>query len=81
MKPSDILGLFVRLIAFVIVLWSIWDVLAGVSVLIASLQSHLGSAESQYSYSSFFIIGLPALVVGLFCFFRADRIVRWTYRE
>ncbi len=81
MKPPDILGLFIRLVAFAIIIWSTWNVLGGISVLVSSQQSYQGSVESQYSFSSYFIIGLPALAVGLFCFLCAERIVRWTYPE
>lgn len=81
MKAPDILGLVIRIVGFIIMIWSIWDLLGGLAVLAASFQSSSRPAEIQYSSSSFFITGLPALVFGLFCFLQTDRIVRWTYRE
>ena len=81
MKAREIFGLVVRIAGFLIATWGILDVAGGVSVLKASLQNTVPSGELQYPSSSYFIMGAFKLVFALFCLFRTEKIVRWTYRD
>jgi hypothetical protein len=82
MKPSDIFGIIVRTAGFVIVIYSLYDILTGFDNLFENiLQSAQGGEGSSNSTFSYFVFGVPEFVFGALCFFLADWIVKLAYRD
>ena len=81
MKPSDIFGIVVRVIGFVIIIWGLWNVLAGLVTVVETVAQTQRPPDDQYSGLSYLGMGIPPLLFGALCFFFADRIVRLTYRD
>jgi ABC-type phosphate transport system permease subunit len=81
MKPSDIFGLVVRIVGFLIVVWGLWYVLAGFVTLFEMLFHVQQSHDEQYSPVSYLGMGIPTVVFGALCLFFAGHIVRWTFRD
>lgn len=83
MKPSELFGVLIRMTGFLVILYSLWNIWAGVdnvgeNLLQASQGSDAGDLPSSLSY---FVFGVPALGVGAVCFFFADWIVKVAYRD
>ena len=81
MKPSDIFGIVVRVIGFVIIIWGLWNVLAGVVTVMETVAQTHRPPDEQYSALSYLSMGIPPFIFGALCFFFADQIVRLTYRD
>ena len=80
MKPSDVFGIVVRTLGFVILIWGLWNVLAGVVTLLETGAQTYRPPNDQYSALSYLGMGIPPAIFGALCFFCADWIVRLTYR-
>jgi hypothetical protein len=83
MKPSELFGVVVRAAGFLVILYSFWNVWAGVENVLENLlpgnqASDAGDLPSSFSYFAF---GVPAFVLGAIFFFFADWIVRLAYRD
>jgi len=83
MKPSELFGVVVRTTGFLVVLYGLWNVWAGVenvveNLLPANQGSDAGDLPSSLSYFAF---GVPAFGLGAIFFFFADWIVKLAYRD
>ena len=83
MKPSELFGVVVRATGFLVILYSVWNVWAGVENVVENLLpvnqgSDAGDLPSSFSYFAF---GVPAFVLGVIFFFFADWIVKLAYRD
>ena len=82
MKPSELFGVIVRTIGFLIVIYGLWNVWAGVENTFENLLPvSEGSDADLPSSLPYFTFGVPALVLGIICFFLADWIVKLAYRD
>ena len=82
MKASDIFGVAIRTIGFLVILYSLYDFLGGFDNFFENLlPSNQGSDSESSSTLSYFIFGVPEFIVGVLCFFLADWIVKLAYRE
>jgi hypothetical protein len=82
MKPSELFGVVIRTIGFLIILYSLYDMLGGFDTFFENLLS--GGRESDsgsVSILSYFVFGVPEFIVGVACFFLADWIVKLAYRD
>ena len=81
MKPSELFGVVVRVIGFLVIIYSLWNILAGFDNFFENLlpANQGGDADLPSSFS-YFALGVPAMVFGAVCFFFADWIVRLAYR-
>ena len=82
MKPSELFGVVVRTIGFLVILYGLWNVWAGFENIFENLlpTNENGDADLPSSLS-YFVFGVPALVLGTACFFLADWIVKLAYRD
>jgi len=83
MKPSDIFGLVVRIVGFLLVIYGLWYVWAGAEGIPESLFLRLRGSEQPSDSSTFtyFAFGFPTVAFGAFCLFCADWITKWVYRN
>ncbi|MGO8838346.1 MAG: hypothetical protein ACLQAH_12985 [Limisphaerales bacterium] len=82
MKPSELFGVVVRVTGFLVILYSLWNLLAGFDNIIENLlQLNQDSDSGSPSTLSYFVFGLPGLVLGVLCFLLADGIVKLAYRD
>ena len=82
MKPSELFGVVVRMIGFLVILYGLWNVWAGFENIFENMlpTSESGGADLPSSLS-YFAFGVPALMLGTVCFFLADWIVKLAYRD
>ena len=77
MKPSDLFGVFIRTIGFLITLYGLWEIWGGMENVVTNLlPSDNGDQASSFSY---FADGIPSVIVGILIFFLAHWIVRLAY--
>lgn len=82
MKPSELFGVVIRTIGFLIILYSLYDILGGFDTFFENLLSGgQGSDSGSVSTLSYFVFGVPEFIVGVLLFFLADWIVRLAYRD
>jgi hypothetical protein len=82
MKPSDVLGLVIRIVGFLVLTYGLWNVWAGAETLAAALlRAARDHAMPDVSASSYLSFGVVALAFGCVCFLCADWLVRLAYRE
>jgi len=83
MKASEIFGLVVRIVGFLLLIYGLWYVWAGLEGIPESLfQGIRGSDQSpESSLFADFAFGLPTTAFGAFCLFCADWITKWVYRN
>jgi len=82
MKPSDLFGVVVRTIGFLVILYGLWNVWAGFENVFENLLSANENGDGDLPSSiAFFAFGVPSLVLGIACFFLADWIVKLAYRD
>jgi hypothetical protein len=83
MKPSEIFGIVVRVVGFLGIVWGLWNILDGAdSILLRLLPQQPSVGEiMRFSPITYFVTGVPAMLFGAFCFFRADKVVRMTYGD
>ena len=82
MKPSDLFGVVIRTIGFLVILYALYDFLGGFDSFFENLlsggqDSNSGSASTL----SYFVFGIPEFILGVVCFFLADWIVKLAYRD
>ncbi len=81
MKASELFGVVVRTTGFLIIIYSLWNVWAGFDNVFENiLQINQGSDAEVPSSISYFVFGVPGLVLGAIFFFLADWIVKLAYR-
>jgi hypothetical protein len=82
MKPSQLFGVAVRVIGFLVILYGLWNVWAGFENIFENLLpvNENGDGGDLPSSLSYFAFGIPAAAVGCVCFFLADWIVKLAYR-
>jgi hypothetical protein len=82
MKPSELFGVVIRTIGFLIILYSLYDILGGFDTFLENLLSG-GQENDSASVStlSYFVFGVPEFIVGVLLFFLADWVVRLAYRD
>jgi hypothetical protein len=83
MKPSELFGVLIRTTGFLVILYSLWNVWAGMDNVVESfLPANQGSDASDLpSTFSYFAFGVPAFILGAILFFFADFIVKLAYRD
>jgi hypothetical protein len=83
MKPSELFGVMVRTTGFLVILYSLWNVWAGVENVVENLlpANQGGEGGDLPSTFSYFAFGVPAFVLGAVFFFLADWIVKLAYRN
>ena len=82
MKASELFGVLVRTTGFLVILYGIWNVWSGFETIVEGiLPQGDNSGTDLPSVFYYFAFGIPALVVGAFCFFLANWIVRLAYRD
>ena len=82
MKPSELFGVGVRTIGFLIALYGLYEIWGGVDNVAENwIASVKGDGSDQPSSLVFFVFGIPSLILGLLIFFFADVIVRLGYRN
>jgi hypothetical protein len=82
MKPSELFGIVVRAIGFLIVIYGLWEVWGGFENMAENiLAASQDDSSDQASSLSYFAFGLPELGMGALCFFFADWTVKLAYRN
>ena len=82
MKPSELFGVVVRTIGFLVILYGLWNVWAGFENIFENILPTNESGDADLPSSlSYFAFGVPALALGAVCFFLADWIVKLVYRD
>lgn len=71
-----------RAAGFSIVIYGLWEILGGMDNVAETLLSASQDNSSDLTSSlSYFVFGIPAVVLGALLFLLADWIVRLTYRN
>ena len=78
MKAPDLLGLVIRIVGCLMIIYGLWSVLYGVEGIPAAI---LGRGDSEESPVSDLAFGMPVVAFGSLCFFCADWIVKLSYRH
>jgi len=78
MKAPDILGLVIRIVGFLLIIYGLWYVLYGVETMPAAI---LGRGDRDESPLGQIAFGVPVVAFGSVCFFCADWIVKASYRH
>ena len=82
MKPSELFGVVIRTIGFLIILYALYDFLGGFDNFFENLlQSGQDNNSASASMLSYFVFGVPEFIAGVLCFFLADWIVKLAYRN
>jgi hypothetical protein len=82
MKPSELFGVVVRTIGFLVILYGLWNVWAAFENIFENILPVNESGDADLPSSlSYFAFGVPALVLGAVCFFLAGWIVKLAYRD
>jgi hypothetical protein len=82
MKPSELFGVVIRMIGFLVILYGLWNVWAGFENIFENILPANQSGDADLPSSlSYFAFGVPALLFGAICFFCADWIVKLAYRD
>jgi hypothetical protein len=80
MKPSDLFGVVIRTVGFLIILYSLYDFLGGFDNFFENLLQS-GQDGNSTSTLTYFVFGVPEFIAGVLCFFLADWIVKLAYRD
>jgi hypothetical protein len=81
MKPSDLFGVIIRTVGFVVMLYGLYDFLGGFDNFFENLLQSGQDNSNAASTLSYFMFGIPEFIVGVLCFFLADWIVKLAYRD
>jgi hypothetical protein len=82
MKPSDLFGVVIRTVGFLVILYSLYDFLGGFDNFLENLLSSGQDGDSgSGSTLTYFVFGVPEFIVGVLCFFLADWIAKLAYRD
>ena len=82
MKPSDLFGVWVRVIGFLTVLYGLYELWGGLDNVVENLiDAARGNNDDLPSSFGYFAFGIPSLAVGAVVFFAADLIARLAYRN
>ena len=82
MKPCELFGVLVRFAGLVIVLYGLYEIWGGFDNVCENLISKVqGDSSDQPSSFTYFMFGIPALVLGVVVFFCANLIGRLAYRN
>jgi hypothetical protein len=82
MKPSELFGVIVRTIGFLVILYGLWNVWGGLEIIVENILPLSESGEGDLASSLvYFAFGVPSLALGAICFFLADWIVKLAYRD
>ena len=82
MKPSELFGVVVRTIGFLVILYGLWNVWAGFENIFENILPMNESGDGELPSSlSYFAFGVPTLVLGVVSFFLADWIVKLGYGD
>jgi flagellar biosynthesis protein FlhB len=82
MKPSELFGVVIRTVGFLVVLYSVYDLLGGFDSFFENLlQSNQDGNSGSTSTLSYFVFGVPEFIAGVLCFFLAYWIVKLAYRD
>jgi hypothetical protein len=82
MKPSELFGVVVRTIGFLVILYGLWNVWAGFENIFENLLPTNESGDADLPSSlPYLAFGVLSLILGAVCFFLADWIVKLAYRD
>lgn len=82
MKPSELFGVVVRVTGFLVIIYSLWNIWGGFDNFFeTALGLYQGSDSDSPTTLSYFMFGVPGLVLGMLFFFLADWIVKLAYRD
>ena len=82
MKPSELFGVLIRFAGLVIVLYGLYEVWGGFDNVCENLIANVkGDSSDQTSSFSYFMFGIPSLILGVLVFLFAGGIVRLGYRN
>jgi hypothetical protein len=82
MKPSELFGVVVRTIGFLVILYGLWNVWAGFENIFENLLTPNEGGDAELPSSlPYFAFGVPSLMLGTVCFFLADWVVKLAYRD
>ncbi len=82
MKASELFGVVVRATGFLMIIYSLWNVWSGFDNVFENiLQVSQGSDAETTSSLSYFVFGVPGLILGAILFFLADWVVKLAYRN
>lgn len=83
MKPSEIFGLFIRMVGFLVLVYGLWHVLVGIVSIPEAFFQNLSNNEHSQEVSIFecFALGVPMSGFGICCCCFADLITKLTYRN
>jgi hypothetical protein len=83
MKASEIFGLVVRVAGFLIIIYGLWNLWAGVEGIPESLleKVKVGEQTQDTSIFAYFAFAIPSVAFGAFCLFCADWITNLVYRN
>jgi hypothetical protein len=82
MKASELFGVVIRTIGFLVILYSLYDFLGGFDSFFDNLLSGGQDGNSgSASTLSYFVFGVPEFIAGMLCFFLSDWIVKLAYRD
>ena len=82
MKPSELFGVVVRTIGFLVILYGLWNVWGGFENVFENILPMNANSDADLPSSlAYFAFGIPSLALGAICFFLADWIVKLAYRD
>ena len=82
MKASELFGVVIRTVGFLVILYSLYDFLGGFDSFFENLlQFGQDGNSSSVSTLSYFVFGVPEFIAGVLCFFLSDWIVKLAYRD
>jgi hypothetical protein len=82
MKPSELFGVVVRTIGFLVILYGLWNVWAGFENIFENIMAPNEGGDADLPSSlAYFAFGVPSLMLGAVCFFLADWVVKLAYRD
>jgi hypothetical protein len=83
MKASDIFGVAVRTIGLLVLLYGLYDIWSGLDNFVENLiwPPSQDSDSNTGSTLTYFVFGLPELILGVLLFFLADWLVNLAYRD
>jgi len=85
MKASDIFGAAVRTIGLLVILYGVYDIWSGFDNFFENLiwppSQDSDSGSNTASTLTYFVFGVPELILGVLLFFLADWLVKLSYRD
>jgi hypothetical protein len=81
MKPRDLFGVILRAACLYVIVWGMWNTVAGVRYSFSMILSLATSEAPRYNPFNYFAYGLPAIIVGVIGLRFAEGLIDFTYRR